>query len=123
MAQLEADILDRYPHQLSGGQQQRVGLCRSLVLNPPLLLLDEPFAALDPLTRLDVQQQLLALQRGESRTCVLVTHDMDEALRLGDEILVMGSGEILARTDSEQLRRENPQLDADHLLLTMLEQT
>ena len=123
MAQLEADILDRYPHQLSGGQQQRVGLCRALVLNPPLLLLDEPFAALDPLTRLDVQQQLLALQQGEPRTCVLVTHDMAEALRLGDEILVMGSGEILARTDSEQLRRENPQLDADHLLLTMLEQT
>ena len=122
MAQLETGILGRYPHQLSGGQQQRVGLCRALLLNPPLLLLDEPFAALDPLTRLDVQQQLLALQQGEPRTCVLVTHDMAEALRLADDILVMGGGGLLAKTNSAELQRENPQLDADHLLLSMLEE-
>ncbi len=121
LVQLEPSLLSRHPHQLSGGQQQRVGLCRALILNPPILLLDEPFAALDPLTRLEVQEQLLIMQQAEPRTCVLVTHDMAEAMRLASNILVMGHGEILAHGDAETLRRDNPDLDADHLLLTLLE--
>src|SRR6516225_10458429 len=75
----------RYPHELSGGQQQRVGLCRAMMLQPPLFLLDEPFGALDPVTRNDIQEEFLRLQSakgGEPRTMVLVTHDLREALRL-----------------------------------------
>jgi osmoprotectant transport system ATP-binding protein len=121
LVQLDRAILQRFPSQLSGGQQQRVGLCRALILNPPLLLLDEPFAALDPLTRLDVQEQLLAMQQAEPRSCVLVTHDMAEAMRLADNILVMGHGEILAHGDAHTLRSDNPDLDPDHLLLALLE--
>jgi osmoprotectant transport system ATP-binding protein len=121
LVQLDPAILQRFPNQLSGGQQQRVGLCRALILNPSLLLLDEPFAALDPLTRLEVQDQLLAMQRAEPRTCVLVTHDMAEAMRLADNILVMGHGEILAHGDADTLRRNHPDMDPDHLLLALLE--
>ncbi len=121
LVQLDHSVLEKFPNQLSGGQQQRIGLCRALVLNPPLLLLDEPFAALDPLTRLDVQEQLLIMQGAEPRTCVLVTHDMAEAMRLADHILVMGDGEILAHTTPEALRRDDPDMDADHLLLKLLD--
>ena len=95
LCQLEEAQLERYPHQLSGGQQQRVGLCRAMMLRPEILLLDEPFAAIDPITREDIQQQLLALQQAEPRTSVLVTHDMREALLLAEHIVVLGSGRRL----------------------------
>ncbi len=120
LCQLLPEQLDRYPHQLSGGQQQRVGLCRALMLRPEILLLDEPFAAIDPLTREDIQRQLLALQKAEPRTCVLVTHDMREALLLAEHIVVMGEGKILHSTRKHELRARNPQADPQELLHELL---
>jgi osmoprotectant transport system ATP-binding protein len=84
----------RYPHELSGGQQQRVGLCRAMMLNPPIILLDEPFGALDPVTRSEIHEEFLALQRSEARTIVLVTHDLREALKLAQRIVVLDHGKI-----------------------------
>jgi osmoprotectant transport system ATP-binding protein len=85
----------RYPHQLSGGQQQRVGVVRALAADPPLLLMDEPFGALDPVTRGLLQEQFLRLQRDLGKTVVFVTHDLDEAVRLGDRIAVLSEGGVL----------------------------
>jgi osmoprotectant transport system ATP-binding protein len=85
----------RYPHELSGGQQQRVGLCRAMMLNPPLFLLDEPFGALDPVTRQEIHQEFLHLQASEPRTMVLVTHDLREALRLAQRLAVLDRGRIV----------------------------
>lgn len=84
----------RYPYELSGGQQQRVGLCRAMMLQPPLFLLDEPFGALDPVTRNDIQQEFLRLQQSEPRTIVLVTHDLREALKLAQRLIVLEHGRI-----------------------------
>jgi osmoprotectant transport system ATP-binding protein len=81
---------DRYPHELSGGQQQRVGVARALGADPPVLLMDEPFGALDPVTRLRLQDELLAIQADVRKTIVFVTHDIDEAVKLGDRIAIFG---------------------------------
>ena len=121
MVQLDRSWLPRYPHELSGGQQQRVGLARAMMLNPPLLLLDEPFAALDPLTRLDIHQQLLELQRLEPRCILLVTHDMREALKLADRILVLEAGRKVLMESRETLLARHPGLEAEQLLLRLLE--
>ena len=86
---------DRYPHQLSGGQQQRIGVARALAARPAVLLMDEPFGALDPLTRQSLQQTLLDLQQSQRCTTVLVTHDIDEALRLGDQLVLLSQGRVL----------------------------
>ena len=104
LSRLDAALLTRYPHHLSGGQQQRVGLCRALMLRPEVLLLDEPFAAIDPITRADIHRQLLALQRAEPRTVILVTHDMREALDVAEHLLVMRDGHIVARRNTRELR-------------------
>jgi osmoprotectant transport system ATP-binding protein len=93
----------RYPHQLSGGQQQRVGLCRAMMLQPPLFLLDEPFGALDPVTRNDIQQEFLRLQQSEPRTIVLVTHDLPEALRLAQRLIVLDRGRIAQQGPGEEI--------------------
>jgi osmoprotectant transport system ATP-binding protein len=94
--QLEpATYAGRYPHELSGGQQQRVGVARALAAEPKLLLMDEPFGALDPLIRAKAQDDLKAIQRQLSTTILLVTHDMEEAIRLGDRIAVMDGGKLL----------------------------
>ena len=85
----------KYPHQLSGGQQQRVGVARALAAEPALLLMDEPFGALDPIIRGHAQEDLLALQKRLGITVVLVTHDMEEAIHLGDRIAVMDAGKLL----------------------------
>ena len=85
----------KYPHQLSGGQQQRVGVARALAAEPGLLLMDEPFGALDPIIRTKAQDDLLAIQRRFGTTIVLVTHDMDEAFRLGTRVAVMSQGRLL----------------------------
>jgi osmoprotectant transport system ATP-binding protein len=85
----------KYPHQLSGGQQQRVGVARALAAEPGLLLMDEPFGALDPIIRAKAQDDLLAIQRRFGTTIVLVTHDMDEAFRLGARVAVMSQGRLL----------------------------
>ncbi len=84
-----------FPHQLSGGQQQRVGVARALAAEPAVLLMDEPFGALDPIIRAKAQEDLLAIQRRFGTTMVLVTHDMDEAFRLGDRVAVMSQGRLL----------------------------
>ena len=86
---------DAFPHQLSGGQQQRVGVARALAAEPQVLLMDEPFGALDPIIRSKAQEDLLAIQERFATTIVLVTHDMDEAFRLGDRVAVMSGGRLL----------------------------
>ena len=92
---LEASMRDRLPHQLSGGQQQRVGVARALAANPEVLLMDEPFGALDPVTRNSLQQEMRRIHQLLGRTIVLVTHDIDEALRLADHLVLMDNGEVV----------------------------
>jgi len=92
---LDEQLLNRYPHQLSGGQQQRVGVARALAADPEVLLMDEPFGALDPVTRGLLQQEMLRIHQLSGRTIVLVTHDIDEALTLADRIVLMDNGEIV----------------------------
>ena len=88
---------DRYPHELSGGQQQRVGVARALGADPPLLLMDEPFGALDPITRIRLQDELLSIQAGVRKTIVFVTHDIDEAVKLGDRVVILAEDGTLAQ--------------------------
>ena len=90
---------DRYPHQLSGGQRQRVGVARALAADPPVLLMDEPFGAVDPVVRVRLQDEFLRLQRELGKTVVLVTHDIDEAVRMGDRVAVFATGGRLAQYD------------------------
>ena len=87
----------RYPHQLSGGQRQRVGVARALAADPPVLLMDEPFGAVDPVVRVRLQDEFLRLQRELGKTVVLVTHDIDEAVRLGDRVAIFATGGRLAQ--------------------------
>jgi osmoprotectant transport system ATP-binding protein len=89
------EFLDRYPHQLSIGQQQRIGIARALAADPAILLMDEPFGALDPITRETLQAEIAQIQRASRKTVVFVTHDMDEALRLGSRIAVMDGGRLV----------------------------
>lgn len=103
---LEPDLYrERYPRQLSGGQQQRVGVARALAADPPVLLMDEPFGAVDPIVRDDLQNELLRLQRDLGKTVVFVTHDIDEAFKLGDQVVIFRKGGIVAQkgTPSEIL--------------------
>ncbi|MFC7496722.1 MULTISPECIES: ABC transporter ATP-binding protein [unclassified Nocardioides] len=95
-----ATYADRYPHQLSGGQQQRVGVARALAANPPVLLMDEPFGAVDPVVRTRLQDEFLRLQDELGVTVVFVTHDIDEAVRLGDRVAVFAAGGRLAQFDT-----------------------
>lgn len=92
---LDDGLAVHFPHQLSGGQQHRVGLCRALMLHPELLLLDEPFSAIDPITRHEIYPEFEALRQHENVSVLLVTHDMREAVRLADFLVVMGEGGIL----------------------------
>ncbi|MFF1694299.1 glycine betaine/L-proline ABC transporter ATP-binding protein [Streptomyces sp. NPDC058257] len=94
---------DRRPTQLSGGQQQRVGLARALAVDPEVLLFDEPFSALDPLIRRDMQEEVIRLHREEGRTMVFITHDLSEALRLGDRIMLMRDGAIVQLGTPEEI--------------------
>ena len=94
IVEIDRTLLDRFPHQLSGGQQQRIGVARALAADPAIILMDEPFGALDPVTRAALQRELARLHRDTGKTIVLVTHDMDEALALGTMIVVMNKGEI-----------------------------
>lgn len=103
---LEASTFaNKYPHQLSGGEQQRVGVARALAARPELLLMDEPFGALDPLTRAHLQTELLAIQRLLGVTIIMVTHDLEEAVTMADVIAVMDKGEILQLDTPENLLR------------------
>jgi osmoprotectant transport system ATP-binding protein len=123
LSHLGPEHLPRYPHQLSGGQQQRVGLCRALMLRPEALLLDEPFAAIDPITRGDIQRQLLALHRAEPGTTVLVTHDIREALLLADHIVVMSEGRVVSSEGKRELLARHDDLEPEQLLQALLERT
>ena len=94
LGDLRADLKQRYPYELSGGQQHRVGLCRALMLEPKILLLDEPFSAIDAITRYEIQEAFRALQRKLEFSAVLVTHDFREAQRLADHMLVLADGQV-----------------------------
>jgi osmoprotectant transport system ATP-binding protein len=102
---------DRYaarrPRELSGGERQRVGLARALAVDPPILLMDEPFGALDPITRADVRREFARIKQQLQTTAMLVTHDMSEAFALGDRIGVMESGALIALDTAEQLARSS----------------
>ncbi|MDO4671153.1 MAG: glycine betaine/L-proline ABC transporter ATP-binding protein [Aerococcus sp.] len=102
--------IDQYPHQLSGGMQQRVGLARALANDPEILLMDEAFSALDPLIRTEMQDELLRLQEELGKTIVFITHDLDEALRLGDRIALMRNGHVVQIGTGEDIL-ENPEND------------
>jgi osmoprotectant transport system ATP-binding protein len=106
---LGADLASRYPHQLSGGQRQRVGVARALAADPAILLMDEPFGALDPLTRDELQREFLLLQQRVHKTVVFVTHDLREALRLGSRIALMEAGKLVTvLTPNEFVKSSDP---------------
>ena len=99
---LDANLRTRYPHQLSGGQRQRVGVARALAADPRILLMDEPFGALDPITRAKLQKEFLDLQRRLRKTVVMVTHDLHEALRLASRIALLDSGKLIGLFGSQE---------------------
>jgi osmoprotectant transport system ATP-binding protein len=105
---LTADLADRYPSQLSGGQQQRVGVARALAADPPVLLMDEPFSAVDPVVRDQLQDELLALQSELRKTILFVTHDIDEAIKVGDQVAVLRTGGRLAQLAAPQYLLTHP---------------
>ena len=104
---LAPELASRYPHQLSGGQRQRVGVARALAADPEILLMDEPFGALDPLTRDELQREFLSLQRRLHKTVVFVTHDLHEALRLGSRIALMEAGRLVTVLAPEEFLRSS----------------
>jgi osmoprotectant transport system ATP-binding protein len=109
---LDPKLGDRYPAQLSGGQQQRVGVARALAADPPILLMDEPFSAVDPVVREDLQTEILRLQNELRKTIVFVTHDIDEAIKLGERVAVFGRGGKLQQYDPPARLLSNPANDA-----------
>ncbi|MGA8117760.1 MAG: ABC transporter ATP-binding protein [Actinocatenispora sp.] len=111
------DVADRYPTQLSGGQQQRVGIARALAADPPVMLMDEPFGALDPITRARVQEEFLGLHARIRKTTLFVTHDVDEAIRMGDRIAILRDGGVLAQYDTPEAILTDP---ADEFVATFV---
>jgi osmoprotectant transport system ATP-binding protein len=108
-----SEYVHRYPHQLSGGQRQRVGLARALAADPEILLMDEPFGALDPLTRAEMQDMLRALMGRFKKTVLFVTHDLDEALYLAQRIVLLHHGKLVANLEpAEFLRSCKPEIEA-----------
>lgn len=104
MVALEPDeFLDRYPSELSGGQQQRIGIARAFATDPEIILMDEPFSALDPMTRVSLQDELLRLQEKFHKTIVFVTHDMDEAIKISDKIAIMEQGKLIQYDTPEMI--------------------
>ena len=108
---LDTAMADRYPSQLSGGQQQRVGVARGLAADPNILLMDEPFGAVDPIVRDELQQELLRLQNDIGKTIVFVTHDIDEAFLLGDQVVLLEKGAQIAQVGAPSEIIENPATD------------
>jgi osmoprotectant transport system ATP-binding protein len=117
LVDLEADMRDRYPAELSGGQRQRVGVARALAADPPVMLMDEPFGAVDPIVRARLQDELLDLQARVHKTMVMVTHDIDEAIKLGDRVAILNVGGILEHyaPPAEVLRDPANEFVADFL--------
>lgn len=103
MVELPEEFLDRYPSELSGGQQQRIGVIRALAADQQIILMDEPFGALDPLTREALQRLVKRLQQQMGRTIIMVTHDMDEAIRLADRIVIMDQGHIIQNASPDDV--------------------
>ncbi|MEO6159236.1 MAG: ATP-binding cassette domain-containing protein, partial [Ilumatobacteraceae bacterium] len=122
---LGAAIANRYPVQLSGGQQQRVGVARALAADPPVLLMDEPFGAVDPIVRAQLQDEFMRLQRELGKTVVFVTHDVDEAIKLGTRVAVLRTGGVLAQVGppSELLSHPVDTFVTTALWFTMYEST
>jgi osmoprotectant transport system ATP-binding protein len=116
MVGLESKLASRYPHQLSGGQRQRVGVARALAADPAILLMDEPFGALDALTRDQLQREFLALQQRLNKTVVFVTHDLREALRLGSRIALMEAGSLITVLPPEDFLRSTDTLASAYAL-------
>jgi osmoprotectant transport system ATP-binding protein len=110
LVDMTPDFLDRYPHELSGGQQQRIGVLRALAADQPLILMDEPFGALDPITRESLQEEFKKLQKKLGKTIVFVTHDMDEALKLADKLVIMRDGQVIQCATPDEILR-NPAND------------
>ncbi len=110
MVGLDREFLDRYPNELSGGQQQRVGVARAFALDPDIILMDEPFSALDPITRNSLQDELVNLHSLVKKTIVFVTHDMSEAIKIADKICIMDKGEIIQYDTPENILK-NPAND------------
>ncbi|MFV0375175.1 ABC transporter ATP-binding protein [Microbacterium sp.] len=108
---LDRALADRYPRQLSGGQQQRVGVARGLAADPNILLMDEPFGAVDPIVRKELQAETIRLQRDLDKTVVFVTHDIDEAFLLGDQVVILEKGARVAQVGSPSQIIENPASD------------
>jgi osmoprotectant transport system ATP-binding protein len=102
------DYRDRYPAELSGGQQQRVGVARAMAADPPIMLMDEPFGAVDPITRERLQDEFLNIQQDIKKTIVFVTHDIDEAIKMGDKIAILKQGGVLAQYDTPENILSNP---------------
>jgi osmoprotectant transport system ATP-binding protein len=105
---LDGSLAARYPSQLSGGQQQRVGVARALAVDPNILLMDEPFGAVDPIVRSELQQETIRLQRSLDKTVVFVTHDIDEAFLLGDQVVILEKGAQIAQVGSPTEIMEKP---------------
>ena len=103
MIGLDYEFLNRYPSELSGGQQQRIGVARAFAVDPEIILMDEPFSALDPITRISLQEELMDLQEKYKKTIVFVTHDMDEAIKIADLVCIMKDGEILQYDTPENI--------------------
>jgi len=121
VVELPDDYAGRYPHELSGGQQQRVGLCRAMMLDPPVFLLDEPFGALDPITRSEVHKEFIRLQKTGLRTSVLVTHDVREALTLAQRLVILEDGRVLQHDTCEAVVASPASDFVAELLATQLE--
>ena len=105
---LPDSVVDRYPHQLSGGQRQRVGVARALATDPSVMLMDEPFGAVDPIVRARLQDEFLRLQRDVRKTIIFVTHDIDEAIRMGDRIALLSEGGHLEQFDTPRAMLSDP---------------
>jgi len=112
---LDASLAKRYPRELSGGQRQRVGVARGLAADPPILLMDEPFGALDPITRAELQREFLALQQRLQKTVVFVTHDLREALLLGTRIALMEAGRLVVALSSSEFTKSSDPLVQKYL--------
>ncbi len=108
MMNMPHEFLDRYPHELSGGQRQRIGVARGIATDPPVMLMDEPFGAIDPINRAILQNEFLRLQQEIKKTVLFVTHDIDEAIKMGDKICILNVGGILEQYDSPNNILSNP---------------
>jgi osmoprotectant transport system ATP-binding protein len=111
MLELDRDLLKRYPSELSGGQRQRVGVARALAVDPPVMLMDEPFGAVDPIVRERLQDQFIEVQRRLRKTIIFVTHDIDEALKMADRVAIMNKGGVLEQYASPREILSDPAND------------